>query len=131
MLQFFVFSLSGFLGCWWLLLLWGFTARPVNAAPYFGLISNLALLLVAAPAALFIPRVASAIGVFSAACILLLPLFFRFSGGDISAWLLALGPPFIVVVVGALTLWKTRTQTWVSPTRSPQLVVRVSWRLFP
>jgi hypothetical protein len=131
MLQFFVFALSGFWGTWLILFFWGFTAGPANAAPYFGLIGDLLLLLVAAPTALFVPRIAACLGSVGAACTLLLPLFFRVPGMDLSGALLGYGPPLLVVVIAALTLWRMRLQGWFVFARWPHLALRVPIALVP
>ena len=61
--RFAIYALAGFIEIWFLLFFWGFSNGPVDAYPYVALLGCLILLLLAAPLALFLDRIAAAIAI--------------------------------------------------------------------
>jgi hypothetical protein len=131
MRQFIVYTLCGFFVMWFELILsalWGVTAG--DTLPYFIMLAALIVLLVAAPAALFVPRIAACIGILGSAVIILWPALMLYQREVVGAAIVG-APPLISVAVAATYLWKSRSLPWLSVSRSPHIALRVAVSLIP
>ena len=131
MAQFIAYSLSAFVVLYFESMIWGVSAGPANAMPYFLLLAGLIVFLVAGPAALFLPRIAACIGIAGSIGMFSWPLLMLIYEHDVvDAALIGL-LPLISLAVGIHYLWRTRLLPWFSLSRSPHLGVRIPISLIP
>jgi hypothetical protein len=129
--QFIAYTLCGFVLLFIELTLWGVTAGPANALPYFILLGALLVFLVAAPGALFVPRIAACIAIVGSAPILAWPVEILIREHDFVGTAVCGAPALITVVVAVTYLWKTRSHDWMSLSRSPHVAIRIPASLIP
>lgn len=119
MTLFFVFLICGLGELWALLVTWGFSAGAANAVPFVTLVGRLALLLLAAPLALFLRRLTAAIALPGAAAALTWPIG------------IALDESAIVATAAIVRLWRTRHAAWFAVVSKPTMWVRVALTALP
>jgi hypothetical protein len=124
MVAFAVYLLTGLLELWALLLVWGFSAGPVNATPFVALIGCLILMLIASPLVLFLSRLSALFALVGAALVLAWPAAFVREEPIVEA-LLVMALPVIAFGVAARHLWGTRHISWFATVTTPRLWVRV------
>ena len=129
--QFITYILCGFVVLFIELTLWGVTAGPANALPYFILFGALLVFLIAAPAALFTPRIAACIAIVGSVPILAWPVEILIREHDFVGTAVCGAPALITIVVAMSYLWKTRSHRWLSLSRSPHLAIRIPASLIP
>jgi hypothetical protein len=129
--QFVAYTLCGFIVLFVELTLWGVTAGPTNALPYFILLGALLVFLIAAPAALFAPRIAACIAIVGSAPLLAWPAQILIREHDLIGTSVCGLPPLIMLGVAASHLWRSRSQRWLSLSTSPHLAIRISVALVP
>jgi hypothetical protein len=125
-----VYAIAGFIELWLLLLAWGFSRGPVDALPYLALIGCLALVLLAAPMALFTPRIAAALALPSALLAFAWPVR-AVQDGSIGGALLIGGLPMAAVVVAVRELRVSLARRGVSQRSGSHLLMRVGLALLP
>lgn len=121
---FLVFLTCGLVELWALLVMWGFSAGPVNSAPYVALIGCLLLLLAAAPLALFLTRVSAAVALVGAAMALAWPVAIAFEESVIRTLPFA-ALPTLAAAAASWRLWRTRRKPWLTKVVRPRLWVRI------
>ena len=131
MVQFTVYAISGFAVLWLNLMMWGFTAGPVNATPYLALVGALTLFTVAPGIALFVPRIAACLALVAAALIIPWPLFVWFKEHNLSGLAMFGTPPLIVAGLAAFHIWQTRRENWLKLRTTPLWAVRLAVAILP
>jgi len=130
MVRFAVYALFGFIELWLLLFMWGFSRGPATSLPYFALIGCLTLVLMAAPLALFVERLASALAVPGA----LLAFAWAVSAlgeGSLPGAVLLGALPAIPCALAVRHLWSSRADRWLFHPSWPRLSVRAGLAVLP
>ena len=128
--RFALYAAAGFIELWFLGFMWGFTRGPADATPYFAVLGCLILLLLAAPLALFIDRVAAIVALPGT---LLACAWAVTAVGEISVLGVVLfgGLPIAACVLSIIHLWVSRDRPWLSAPSSPRLAARIGLALLP
>ena len=121
-----VFALCGFLETWALLMLWGYSAGPINAVPYITLVGGLILILVSAPLAVFMPRFSVASALLACALMFVWPASIFVSESGLSGLMVA-APPLVAAGFATWHLRSTRHSTGqgIAPARWLRIVLAV------
>ena len=130
MIMFFAFMFCALLELWPLLMMWGFSAGPVNIAPFLVLVGCFLMMFLAAPLSLFIRRVGALIGLVASTLILAWPVAVAAMESDLSALILAV-PPAVAAGVAIRGLLRARGTRWLARVSTPDVWVRVAMSALP
>jgi hypothetical protein len=124
--RFALYAAVGFIELWFLGFMWG----PADATSYFAVVGCLMLLLLAAPLALLVDRVAAIVALLGA---LLACAWAVAAVGEISVLGVILfgGLTSAACVVSVTHLWESRDRAWLSAPPSPRLAARIGLALLP
>jgi len=128
--RFAVYALFGFIEMWLLLFMWGFSRGPADSLPYFALIGCLILVLLAAPLALLVERLGSALAVPGS----LLALAWGVAAlrkGSLPGAAMFGALPVAICALAVRHLWSSRADRWLSHPTWPRLSARASLAALP